>query len=161
MAYNARILTSIYGRRMGLQNMSSAQTGATGFREFLVGPEDIRKEVTTADSTGTYLKSHGVSYLSSALSAVGTTVVFRLEPPIPGVEKTIVFGSTGAAAMSEKIFVTCSTGGGEVIQSSAGSTATVMASSVGLTVRLMGVTTGIWSLLSPTTAAGLALTTST
>lgn len=163
MAYGSNIITSLFGRRLGLQAMSTTQTGtgqAGRVPEFIVGAEDIRKDVTS-DTTGTYLKAYGVSYLSTTNITGGTTGVFRLDPPIPGVEKTIVWGSTGAAATSVKTFVTASTGGAEVFQSTAGSTFTVIASSVGSVLCLMGVTTGIWAVLQGTTGAGFTLTTST
>ena len=52
MAFNDRITTSLRGRRLGLQIMSTAQTGSSlGQHEFLVGPEALREGVTTAATT--------------------------------------------------------------------------------------------------------------
>lgn len=163
MAYGSNILTSIFGRRLGLQAMTTAQTGtgqAGRVPEFIVGAEDVRKDVTS-ETTGTYLKAWGVSVLSTANITGGTTGVFRLDPPIPGIEKTIVWASTGAPATSVKTFVTGSTGGAETFQSTAGSTFTVIASSVGAVLSLMGVTTASWAVLQGTTGSGFTLTTST
>jgi hypothetical protein len=42
MAYRDKITTSKHGTRLGLQLMSSAVSGGTGFQEFLVGPEALR-----------------------------------------------------------------------------------------------------------------------
>lgn len=163
MAYADRIMTSIFGRRLGLQEMSTNQTGTglAGRRpEFLVGAEDIRKEVTAADSTGTSLKAYGMSILSTGLVADATSV-FRLDPPIPGVEKTIVWRSTTIGTMATKIFVTGSTGGAEGFQTSGGSSFTCVASSAGAVLRLVGLTTGLWGVINGTTAAGFAYTTTT
>lgn len=163
MAYGNSILTTLFGRRLGLQALTTAQTGtgqAGRVPEFLVGSEDIRKEVVS-DTTGTYLKAWGASLLSTANITGGTTGVFRLDPPIPGVEKTIVWQSTGAAAASVKTFVTASTGGAEVFQTTSGSTFTVIASSVGAVLRLMGMTTAIWAVVSGTTGSGFTLSTTT
>lgn len=163
MAYGNSILTTLFGRRLGLQSITTAQSGtgqAGRVPEFLVGAEDIRKEVVS-DTTGTQLKAWGLSALSTANITGGTTGVFRLDPPIPGVEKTIVWQSTSAAATSVKTFVTASTGGAEVFQSTAGSSFTVIASSVGAVLRLMGVTTAIWAVIAGSTGSGFTLSTTT
>lgn len=163
MAYGNNISTTIFGRRMGLQTMSTTQTGtgAAGRQpEFIVGPEDIRKEVTTADSTATYLKPYGASVLSTGLSA-DATAVFRLDPPIPGVEKTIVWQSTTIGTMASKVFVTNSTGGGAGFQTSGGSSFTVVASSAGAVLKLLGLTTALWGVVNGTTASGFTYTTTT
>jgi hypothetical protein len=163
MAFADKIVTSIFGRRLGLQQMSTTQTGtgvAARQPEFLVGPEDIRKDCSTADSTGTYLKPFGASVLSTGL-VTDATAVFRLDPPIPGVEKTIVWRSTTIGTMSAKVFVTNSTGGGAGFQTSGGSSFTCVASSAGAVLRLMGVTTDLWAVINGTTAAGFAYSTTT
>ena len=163
MPYGNSINTTIFGRRMGLQVMSTNQTG-TGLAgrqpEFLVGPEDIRKEVTTGDSTATSLKAWGNTVLSTNLSA-DATAIFRLDPPIPGVEKTIAWMSTTIGTLSAKIFVTNSTGGGAGFQTSGGSSFTCVASSAGAVLKLIGLTTALWGVISGTTASGFTYTTST
>jgi hypothetical protein len=162
MAYGSNINTSLYGRRFGLQQMTTNQTG-TGLAgrqpEFLVGPEDIRKEVTTGDSTATYLKAYGISYLSTGL-VTDATAIFRLDPPIPGVEKTIVWGSTTVGTMSAKIFVTISTGVGQ-FQTSGGSSFSCVASSAGAVLRIVGVTTSIYATVAGATLQGFSYTTTT
>lgn len=163
MAYGSNILTQLYGRRVGLQLMTSAVAGfnaAGRLAEFLVGPEDIRKEVTTGDSTATALKAWGVSLLTTNLSA-DATAVFRLDPPIPGVEKTLVWGSTTIGTMSAKIFATISTGNGGGFQTSGGSSFSCVASSAGAVLRLQGVTTALYAVINGTTASGFSYTTTT
>ena len=162
MAWQNYITTSLFGRRLGLQELSSniSGSGQSGRKyDVLTGAEDIKKDVT-ADTTGTYLKPFGVSSLSTANLTGGTTCVVRLDPPIPGVEKTIVWQSTGTAATSVKTWVTCSTGGGETIQSTAGTTFTCVASSVGAVLKLIGVTTSQWA-THAATAAGFSFSTTT
>lgn len=163
MPYNGNITTSIFGRRLGLQAMSSSQTGTSQSErrpEFVVGPEDIRKEVTSADSTGTSLKAWGMSVLSTGLIS-DATAVFRLDPPIPGVEKTIVWRSTTIGTMSAKVWVTGSTGGAEGFQTSGGSSFTCLASSAGAVLRLIGLTTALWGVVNGTTASGFSYSTTT
>lgn len=163
MAYGNLITTTILGRRAGLQSMSTNQTGtglAGRIPEFLVGVEDIRKEVTTADTTATSLKAWGNSVLSTGLSA-DATAVFRLDPPIPGIEKTIAWLSTTVGTMASKIFVTNSTGGGAGFQTSGGSSFTCVASSAGAVLRLIGLTTALWGVVNGSTGSGFAYTTTT
>jgi len=51
-------ITSIYGRRLSLQPLSSGQTGgAKGIVELLVGPDGYRDPVTTNESTGTAMNA--------------------------------------------------------------------------------------------------------
>jgi hypothetical protein len=152
MAFNDKITTSLRGRRLGLQIMSSVHTGGSrGPNEFLVGPDDFKVEVnTTAESTSVYLKAHGISKLLS--SSAGSSQVYTLDPPIPGVSKTI-FNSTNATA-----FIKLVSG---VIQSTVGSTQTVIAfPAAGHSMTLTGVTTALW-LTETATASGINLTNST
>jgi len=65
MPYGNNILTSLYGRRIGLQPFSAAQSGAAINSEFLVGPDDIRLGLTTNESTGTAMAPAGISVLCS------------------------------------------------------------------------------------------------
>lgn len=164
MAYGSNINTSLYGRRFGLQQMTTNQTG-TGLAgrqpEFLVGPEDIRKEVTTGDSTATSLKAYGISYLSTSIvTGTDATSVFRMDPPIPGVEKTIIWGSTTIGTMATKIWVTISTGTGN-FQTSGGSSFSCVASSAGAVLKLVGITTAIYATVAGATLQGFSYTTTT
>jgi hypothetical protein len=163
MAYANTIKTTIMGRRLGLAEMSTNQTGtavAGRTPEFLVGAEGVRAEVTTADTTATALKAWGNTVLSTGLSA-DATAIYRLDPPIPGVEKTIVWLSTTIGTMSAKVFVTNSTGGGAGFQTSGGSSFTCVASSAGAVLKLIGLTTALWGVVNGTTASGFSYTTTT
>lgn len=159
MAWADKITTSLFGRRFGLQRLSSSVSGGKEF-DVLVGAEAVRVDSSTADSTGTYLKPYGVSLLTTGLSA-DATAIYRLDPPVPGIEKTIVWGSTTIGTMSAKIFVTVSTGGGAGLQTSGGSSFTCVASSAGAVLRLVGVSTSLYAVTNGATASGFTYTTST
>lgn len=159
MAFNSNITTSIRGRRFGLQITSTNATGGTrGPQEFLVGPEALRAGVSTADTTSTNLHPFGVSVLPG--TSEGSSSVYTLDPPIPGVVKTIM-GTTANGPFIIK------TENSETIQTTAGSSwTTVEISSLGGGFQLVGVTTAIWmgiGLTSGTSsqASGFILTTST
>lgn len=153
MAHGSNITTSIFGRRLGLQNMSTVQTGSgRGAREYMVGPEAFRVGVTTAESTSSNLPPDGVSFLTSSVSSG----VYTLDPPVPGVEKVLHFGTSGAT-------VYVKTAGGETFESSLGSSFTVFKSTQNVkgTVRLMGLTTSLWGLAPGLSSASFALSTTT
>lgn len=159
MAYNNQILTSLRGRRVGLQAMSSAATGSNhGRREFLVGPDDFRVETSTAETTSTNLKPFGVSICPGTSEA--SSAVYTLDPPIPGVRKII-----GTSTANGPVFI--KTANSETIQSTVGSSfTTVKISSLGGMFELIGLTTAIWLGLGLTSgtssnASGFSLTTST
>lgn len=144
MPYGEKILTSILGRRLGLQPMSSAQSGAglAGRRaEFLVGPDGHRHGVTTAETTGTTVPAYGVSFLNGTSAA--SSSVYVLDPPIPGVQKIVVFSSANTPQYLRTL-------NGETFRTSADSTiATVISSTLtGATVQLVGLTTSMWGLLT-------------
>lgn len=151
MANNSSILTSVYGRRVGLQSYSSGQSGGSkGAQEFIVGPEDIRVGVTTKESTGTPVNASGVSYLVGTSAA--STPVFTIAPPIPGVRKQVFFGSTDSA-LYLKNSSGCSFAG-----TSLGTTgATAIRSSGGGMIELMGLTTAIYGVLNISSSAVNAL----
>lgn len=146
MSYNTGpMLPSLYGRRIGLLPMSSAQsgTGRTGLGavDFIVGPEDLRRGVTTNETTGVNVPAWGVSFLNGTTAA--SSSVYVLDPPIPGVRKTIVFSSANTPMYLR-------TANAETFRTSADSTiATVISSTLtGAVVELIGITTGIWGLLT-------------
>lgn len=157
MAYGSKILTSLFGRRLGLQRMSTGETGGSKL-EFLVGPDDFRVGVSTAESTGTNLKPHGVS--ADLGTSAGSSAVYTLEPPIPGVRKVIAVSTANGP-----VFV--KTANGETIETSLGSShTTIKISSVGGCLELMGLSTGRWLGLGITSgtssnASAFSLTTST
>lgn len=159
-AWADKITTSIFGRRLGLQVMTSGQMGSgrAGDAEFIVGPDGHRASVTTAESTGTNVAAYGLSRLPG--TSAGSSAVYTIDPPIPGVRK-IVMGSTDNGPVFMK------TANSETIQTTAGSSyTTVKISSLGSGFEMIGLTTAIWLALGLTTgtssqASGFSLTTST
>lgn len=149
MAYNDRMITSLRGRRIGLQRLSSAISGGSrGSQEFLVGPEALRAGVTTAETTARNLHPFGVSMLPA-----GTSLVFTIDPPIPGVQKHISVSTAGPAYVK--------TANGETFVTTSGSSwTTIKFTSLGGGVALVGLTTAQWATAGLTSAAN-SLTTST
>jgi hypothetical protein len=146
MPYGNNILTSIYGRRLGLQRFDTAQSGAARPAEFVVGPDDIRLGLTTNESTGTAMAPAGISVLVG--TSVASTPVFTLAPPIPGVRKVVVFGSTNSALYAK------ASSGCAIAGTSLGTTgATAIRSSGGGAIELMGRTTAIHDTLNVSSTA--------
>lgn len=149
------ILTSIYGRRLGLKS-----------GEFLVGPKDIVKGIQslTSGTTGTEVTNYGITFLdvttaaASTASSLGTTEIgcaWVMAAPEPGVAKTIQkVSSTGGSTMP----VVCGFGSGvTAYNSSFLTTATgIMLNAIGQQVTLMGVTTAKWLVTSLSTGASVA-----
>ena len=149
MPYGNNVVTSVYGRRLGLQSMSTANTGATKStpQEFIVGPECLRMGVTTSETTSTPMNASGISYLVGTSAA--STPVYSLAPPIPGVHKMIFFGSTDSA-----IYVKASVTTHAFAGTSLGATLCgAFASSGGGMVELVGVTTAIYGVLNVSSSA--------
>lgn len=145
--YGNKITTSIHGRRLGLQTMSTGETGsARGPAEFLVGPEDLRQDVTTGESTGTNIAPYGVSSIFGTSAA--STPVYTLDPPIPGVRKIVRFGSTDSA-----LYVKMASGCAIAGTSLATTGATVIRSSGGGNAQLIGLTTALWGALQVSSTA--------
>lgn len=156
--YFQKVITSIKGNRLGLSILSSGETGTSKKLEFLVGPDALRWGNTTAETTSTNLSAVGLSRVDG--SSAASSSVFTLDPPIPGIEKLIYFGSTGDKNCYVK------TANSETLHSSRGSSFTTVQSTIGGCLRLVGVTTAIWGapgLTSGTSSQspGFALTTST
>jgi hypothetical protein len=143
MSYNSQILTGIYGRRFGLIPLSSGQHGAATAvskgADLLAGPEGLRMGVTTGESTGTDVPAWGVSFLNG--TSAGSSSVYIIEPPIPGVQKTVVFSSANTPQYLK-------TKNAETFRTSADSTiATVIRSTLtGAVIQLIGLTTAMWGL---------------
>lgn len=150
MAFGNNITTTIFGRRLGLQSLSSAQTGGSP-DEFLVGPDALRVGVTTAETTATTLPPHGLSGVGAASSGV-----YTLQPPIPGVQKQIAFTSTANTAYVK-------TANGETFLSSQGTTFSVVKSTqlVAGVLDLVGLTTSVWGVRAGLSTATFALSTTT
>jgi len=156
MAWADKITTSLFGRRLGLQTMTTSQTGGSrGAVDLVVGAEAVRQENSTAETTSSNLKAWGVSWVST----VSSSAVFTLDPPIPGVDKTLVFYSSATSA--SPIYV--KTANSETIMSTVSSSATVLASSQNAetAVRLIGLTTAMWGVLGSISTASIKLSTTT
>ncbi len=153
MSYGNSILTSLYGRRLGLQQITTGKDGVSLPFDVLVGAEQVRNGVTTAETTGTGVTSYGVSFLNGTSAA--SSSVYVLDPPVPGVRKTVVFSSANTPMYLR-------TKNAETFRTSADSTvATVISSTLtGAVVDLIGLTTAMWGLLTNgTTAISRAATT--
>jgi len=158
MAYFNKYVTSLYGRRFGLQRLTTAISGLTKAAEFLVGPEAVRTGTSTGESTAANVTSYGGSLLPGTSAA--SSAVYTIDPPIPGVRKSVLGGTANGP-------VYLKTANSETIQTTVGSSfTTVKISSVGGGFELVGITTGIWLGLGLTSgtssnASGFGLTTST
>jgi hypothetical protein len=159
MSWSSLLNTSILGRRLGLQIATTnvSGSGASGRTvDLLVGPEELKRGVTTAESTGTNLAAWGVSFVPG--TSASSSAVYTLDPPIPGVQKFINFNSTSQGPIYVK------TANGETFNSTQGTTFTVLKSTnnqVGV-ISLMGLTTATWGLINVgLSTATFALTSST
>ena len=83
-------------------------------------------------------------------------------PPIPGVDKTIVILSTAAGVASTiDWIITASTGGAETFVSTWSSSFTVLRTTNPVVVRLRGLSTGMWGLANSSASFSQAATTTT
>lgn len=158
MSYGNNIITSLFGRRLGLQPMSSAASGSgrTGETpDFLIGAEAVRMGVNAA-TTARNLPAYGVSNIAGT-SALSSSV-YTLDPPIPGVPVYLNFNSSANAPAYVK------TANGETIVSSQGTTFSVIKSTNGAAngvLGLIGISTSVWGALSGISSATFALSTTT
>jgi len=159
MAYFNKYVTSLYGRRFGLQRQTTAISGWTKAAEFLVGPEAIRNGVSTGESTGTNVTPYGISWLNG--TSAGSSAVYVLDPPVPGAgRKTINIGTTANGPIYLR------TANLETFSSTLGTSFTTIKSSAGGFYELVPLSTAVWGLLNVTSgtssnASGHVLTTST
>lgn len=158
MAHADKYTTSIFGRRLGLQTMSTNVTGSgrSGSNpDFVVGAEDVRKAVTSG-TTSTNLPAYGINRVNGTSAA--SSAVYTLDPPIPGVSCVLSFENTSQGPIYVK------TANGETIVSTQGTTFSVVKSTnntVGA-IHLIGVTTAVWQLANVgLSTASFALSTTT
>lgn len=155
------ILTSLYGRRMGLDPDA-----------FVVGVKDVKKATqfigsstnSSASSTGTTIINYGITSLAVATQAAstgssyGTTEVggqFLLDAPAEGVQKLIYTASQHSTLLISVMFST----GVTAQNTSAGSSFGGLSfNAPGQWVKLMGVSTSKWLLAGIATGASLAAT---
>jgi hypothetical protein len=155
MAWKDKITTTLLGSRLGLQTLSTVQSGGRTPAEFVVGAEAVRALNSTADTTAANLLAWGQSVLTTAASSG----VYTLDPPIPGVTKTLVFNSSATSA--SPIYV--KTANSETFASSVMSSGTVLSSSANAisTLVLTGISTAVWAVVNPFSTASIKLSTTT
>ena len=127
------VLTSIYGRRLGLQRDESL-VGPIGLKQVI---EDIQTTVpTTVLAYGiTRILTSGSSQLSQHL----------LPAPIPGIDKTIILQTTSTGM---QMFLSTANGAA-IISASDGTTKAVLnMNGPGGSVTLVGLTTALWGVKS-------------
>ena len=134
MSYAANITKSLFGRQLGLQQMSSGQIGSSHPHDLLVGPEALRKGISTSVSTAQVVPPFGLRNLSTVSSGVHT-----LGAPIPGVEVTI-YTSGGATEFVK-------TQNSETLESSRGSSFTVARFVAQSVLHLVGISTARWLIM--------------
>ena len=149
-------ITSVYGRRLGLQQLSSGQSGSTTYvtgraqpPEFLVGMDGIRLPVqSTGAVVATRLPAWGIHSLTTTASAATTETIYILDPPIAGVGVKLMFNSSNTGTNSLHVHMNAGTAGAIAFTSSAGSTMTVLGSTAGrrIMVSLMALNSTQWAL---------------
>ena len=166
--YGQSYITSIYGNRVGLSRLTTSQFGSTVgpqatpagrvSPDLLVGPA-IRRNFSTAETSGTSLQFHGLSYITTALVAATTNTMYTLDRPQAGVKKYLVWGSTNTA--TNEVSVWASSDASITIQSSQSTTGCVMRSTqnfVGV-VELMGISSAAWMVTGSLTSGAISITT--
>lgn len=133
MSYAANITKSIFGRQLGIQQLSSATIGSSHGHDMLVGAEGVRKGVQTTVTTAQVVKPFGVSVLSTVSSGVHT-----MASPYPGAE-AFIYSSGGATE-----YLQLSKSSVETMESSRGSTFTVAKFNAAGLLHLVGLTTARW-----------------
>lgn len=156
MPYQDASFYSVRGRYLGLQRPSTNATGGAALTHgFLAGPDaGVRVTSSTAASTATDIRPFGGSHYLPTSSA-GSSQVYTIEPPIPGLPPTWIFGSTASE-------VYLKTKNSETFVTSGGSSfTTINPSSLGFCIGLVPLSTAVWGVTNGATAAGHAYTTST
>lgn len=151
------ILTSVYGRRLGLDA-----------NEFLVGPKDHLRPIQslTSGSSATQVTNYGLTQLdvttgaASTASSIGTTETgcsWQMAAPVAGVEKILTKVSATAGSTMPCI-VELSTGATvTAIDTTLGTTFTgINLQGVGAYVRLLGLGTTSWLVIGKSTGTSLA-----
>lgn len=150
MSWVDKIKTSIHGRRFGIDRNSTGVSGGTYEHDLLVGPEDLRRGVTTDNTTSANVRPFGVQVLPG--TSAGSSSVYTIDPPIPGVTVIVVGSSNAGTFLKTNV-------GTETYMTTLGSSDTVLEfPSVGGVAHLTGVTTARFSVLLST---GVVASTST
>lgn len=141
-----QIVTSLFGRRIGLTPGNSSDTGI----HYLVGPTAFRVPVLGVSSGGSTITSTSVAtplppYGMSLIGASGAsaTTAYLLSAPVPGVRKLLFVATTGTAVVG-------TTDGGAFIATSGSITSTygiMTFAGKGANVELFGITTALWGVI--------------
>lgn len=136
-----QIITSIYGRRLGLDKNEML----TGFQAVINPIVDA-----TSDTTGTNITGYGVTTFDTS-----TDDGWLLENPIPGVMKFLYTGSTSTGIRTIK-----RKDNTFAIQSSGNSTGTtIVAQGGGLMLQLLGVSSALYAVVGRPTGFSSACST--
>ena len=154
------ILTSIHGRRLGLNA-----------NEFITGPKDfvLATQSLTSGSTATEVTNYGITMLdatagaASTASSVGTTEIgcsWKMAAPEPGARKILMkVSATLGSTMPVVVNFAAAAGGvtayDSSFQTSAGG---VQLTANGQSVTLIGITTAKWLVHSRSTGANVSAT---
>lgn len=168
MSFENSVITSIFGRRLGLQPVTTSVFGSTvgpqntltgRVGEFLNGPEAIRMAVTTAASSDVSLPSWGLSGVSTASVAATTNTMYTLDRPIAGVTKFLTWVSTNTA--TNEVSVWASSDASITIDTTQGTTLCVMRSTANFagTIQLIGVSSAKWSVVGLLSSGAISMTT--
>lgn len=148
----SQLLVSIFGRRLGFAPGNAFQTEP----EYLVGPRAFREQVAGVSSgstivstaVATALPPYGVSLIGA--SGASATTAYILSAPVPGVKKMLFVPTTGYAVVITTTDTT-GAGAGPMICSTASVTSThqtITFAGKGNYCELIGLTTGLWGVLS-------------
>jgi hypothetical protein len=145
----SNIMTSLFGRRLGMDK-----------DECLVGQKAIKLAVTdlTSASTATAIPNYGaVNIMATTLATSAAGGAFVLSNPIPGVSVRIANGPTQATSAGSSAIQLVRPSTGVYIQSSDGSTMTTVNLGVGGYVELLGLSSGVYSVVGRNSLAGTML----
>jgi hypothetical protein len=123
-----KILTSIHGRRFGLDKDG-----------FAIGAKGLRPPVTnaTSDTTGTAIPNHGI-----ATVVTSTDDSWTVDAPTPGCELSLHTGSSSTGTH------TVSLSNATLISSNGVASSNILMQGKGAHVGLVGLTTAVWAVKS-------------
>lgn len=149
------ILTSLYGRRLGLDK-----------DQFLVGTKALKvaTQTLTSGTTATAIPNYGATNITvttgsaSTASSVGTTEVgtsWALEAPAEGVEKMIYLGLTTTGRSTAGAVIQFGTGVTAYDSSITSSATGAKMDGTGAWLRLWGLSTAQWMVLGKSTSTSV------
>lgn len=145
-ALRSLIKTSLFGRRIGLDN-----------NDYLVGPLDVRNQIEDVTSTvPTTVSAYGLTRILTSGSSQGP-VQHNLPNPVVGVQKIIGLNTTSTGSYQ---FLAQS--GQSILAASDGTTKALFNMlGQGGVITLEGLTSSIWMVCGVSSTAGVSYTTST